>query len=178
MSKLFLVLDFVCNSRATCLLIYSGIGHNTYSRCSEPLSHSASGNERLPIRLKLLIASSYFALDIFVSFNSRVTSATFLDVIDQIVNLVEVRSPRMPTLYSFVSTMEFRKKGRRLHLDDLKQRNEDINVLDRPLREEQARMRRTARFVTKLPPLTPLLNLGTRFLIVEENCDARIIKLQ
>ena len=34
--KLFLTLDFVGNSRATCLLIYPGIGHNTYSRCSEP----------------------------------------------------------------------------------------------------------------------------------------------
>ena len=52
----------------------------------------------------------YFALDIFVSFNSRVTSATFLDIIDQIVDLVEVCSPGMPTLYSFVNTMEFLKK--------------------------------------------------------------------
>ena len=49
------------------------------------------------------------------------------------------------------------KKGRQLHHDDLKQRNEYINVLDRPHREEQARMRRTARFVTKLSPLTPPL---------------------
>ena len=73
LAKLFLVLDFVCNSRATCLLIYSGIGHNTYSRCSEPLSHSASGNERLPIRLKLLITPSYFALDVCHLFNSRAT---------------------------------------------------------------------------------------------------------
>ena len=80
--------------------------------------------------------------------------------------------------YLFVNTMKIRKKGCRLHHDDLKQRNEDINVLDRPLREEQARMRRPARFVTKPSPLTPLLNLGTRFLVVEENCDARIIKLQ
>ena len=84
----------------------------------------------------------------------------------------------MPTPYSFVSTMEFLKKGRRLHHDDLKQGNEDINVLDRPLPEVQARMRRPARFVTKPSPLTPLLNLGTRFLVVEANCDARIIKLQ
>ena len=75
----------------------------------------------------------YFALDIFVSFNSRVTSATFLDVIDQIVDLAEVCSPGMPTLYSFVSTMEFLKKGHRLHHDDLKQINEDINILDWPL---------------------------------------------
>ena len=27
-------------------------------------------------------------------------------------------------------------------------------------------------------PLAPLLILGTRFLVVEENCDARIIKIQ
>ena len=73
LSKLFLVLDFVCNSRATCLLIYSGIGLNTYSRCSEPLSHFVSGIERLPARSKLPMKPLYFALDIFLSFNSRVT---------------------------------------------------------------------------------------------------------
>ena len=34
-------------------------------------------------------------------------------------------------------------------------------------------------FRNQIPsPLLPLLNLGTRFLVVEENCDARIIKLQ
>ena len=43
----------------------------------------------------------YFALDIFLSLNSRVTSAIFLDVIDQIVDLVEVRTPGMPTVYPF-----------------------------------------------------------------------------
>ena len=152
--------------------------HNTYSRCSRPLSHFVSSIERLPARSKLPMIPPYFALDIFISFNSRVTSATFLDIIVQIVNLAEVCSPGMATLYSFVSTMGFLKKGRRLHHDDLKQRNEDINVLDRPLREEQARMRRPARFVTKPSPFHYLLNLGTRFLVVEENCDARIIKLQ
>ena len=65
------MLGFVFNSCATFLVLYSGIGHNTYSWCSEPLSHSASGNERLPIRLKLLIAPSYFALDGYHLFNSR-----------------------------------------------------------------------------------------------------------
>ena len=44
-------------------------------------------------------------------------------------------------------TTEIPKKGRRLHHDDRKQRNEDINVLDRSLREEQATMRRSTRFV-------------------------------
>ena len=42
----------------------------------------------------------YFALDIFLRFNSRVTSATFLGVIDQIVNLVEV-CPFEATPYPF-----------------------------------------------------------------------------
>ena len=69
--RLFLARGLVCNLRATFLVINSGIGHNTYSRCSEPLSHSVSGNERLPIRLKLLIAPSYFALDVFHLFNWR-----------------------------------------------------------------------------------------------------------
>ena len=67
---------------------------------------------------KLPMIPPYFALNIFVSFNSRVTFATFIDVIDQIVDLAEVCSPGMPTLYPFVSTMEFLKKGRRLHHDD------------------------------------------------------------
>ena len=87
----------------------------------------------------------YFALDIFVSFNSRVTSATFLDVIDQIVNLAEVRSFGITTLYSFVSTMKIPKKGCVLHHDDLKQRNEDINIMDQLLREEQPRFRTLVR---------------------------------
>ena len=43
----------------------------------------------------------YFALDIFLRFNSRVTSATFLGVIDQIVNLVEV-CPFEATPYPFL----------------------------------------------------------------------------
>ncbi len=80
MSKLFLVLDFVGNSRATCLLIYSGIGHNTYSRCSKPLSHFVSGIERLPARSKLPMKPLYFALDIFLSFHYQFENShgTFL----------------------------------------------------------------------------------------------------
>ena len=35
--KSILTLGFVCNSRATFLVIYSGIRRNTYSCCSEPL---------------------------------------------------------------------------------------------------------------------------------------------
>ena len=114
----------------------------------------------------------YFALDIFLNFNSRDTFTTFLDVIDQIVDLAEVCSPGMPTLYSFVSTMEFPKKGCRLHHDGWKQSNEDVYVMDRPVREDPLEFRNL------VFPLTPLLNLGTRFLVVKENCNARKIKLQ
>ena len=135
-------------------MIYFGSRRNTQSHCSGPLSHVVSDIEQWPIRLKLLMVPSYFTLDIFLSSIRELLSATFPDVIDQMVNLVDVRFPGITTLSSFVSTMEFRKKGCRLHHDDLKQRNEDINVLDRPLREEQARMRRPARFVTKPPPFT------------------------
>jgi hypothetical protein len=72
--RLFLARGLVCNSRATFREITnSGIKNNTYSRCSEPLSHSVSGNERLSIRLKLHMVPSYLALDVFHLFNSRDT---------------------------------------------------------------------------------------------------------
>ena len=79
-SKLSLALRFVCNLRATFLVITSGIAHNTYSRCSKPLLHSVSGNARLPIHSKLLIALSYFALDVFHLFNSRDTHMFILGI--------------------------------------------------------------------------------------------------
>ena len=98
----------------------------------------------------------YIALDIFLSFNSRVTSATFPDVIDQIVDLAEVRSPGIP-LYSFVSTIEFPKKGRRLHHDDLKQRNEDNNVLIDLFEKSNQRREDPLEFRNQnFPPYTPL----------------------
>ena len=136
LSKLFLALDFVGNSRATCLLIYSGIRCNAYLHCSKPLQHFVSGIERLHARSKLPRIPPYSALDIFLSFNSRVTSATLPDVIDQIVKPAEVHSLGIPTLYPFVSTMEPRRKDDKLHHDDPKERTEDINVMGRPLREE------------------------------------------
>ena len=71
--RLFLTLGFVCNSRATFLVIYSGIRHNTYSRYSVPLSHLVSVIEQWSTRLKLLIVPYYFALGMFYSFNLRDT---------------------------------------------------------------------------------------------------------
>ena len=48
--NLFIARGLVCNSLNTVLLIYTGIRHNTYSDCFEPLSHFVSGFERLPTR--------------------------------------------------------------------------------------------------------------------------------
>ena len=69
--KLFLARGLVCNSRATVLVIYSGIRRNTYSRYSEPLSHSGSGFEQLSIRLEPIMVPSYLTLEVFHMFNSR-----------------------------------------------------------------------------------------------------------
>ena len=68
-SRLFLAPGLVCNSRAT---FRSDIGHNTYSRCFD-LSRPITGIQRLPARSKLPRLPPYFALDIFLSFDSRVT---------------------------------------------------------------------------------------------------------
>ena len=98
--KLFLARGLVCNSRTT---VPSDLfWYHTQYLFSLPWTPFTFwlGIERLPIRLKLLMVPPYFALDIFLRFNSRVTSATFLDVIDQIVNLVEV-CPFEATHYPF-----------------------------------------------------------------------------
>ena len=119
--KLFLTLGFICNSRATFrVIINSGIKHNTYSHGFEPLSHSVSGNERLPASSKLPIIPLYFAPNIFRGFNSRVTFRLLPRCC--LPDSQPCRGPfsrNIPTLYSFVTTMEFPKKGCRLHHDAL-----------------------------------------------------------
>ena len=132
--KLFLALDILCNSRATCQVIYSGIKRNTYSRCSEPLPHFVLGNERLPARLKLLMVPPYFALDIFLSFNSRGTYASSPELTFRCPILLESVLIEFFPSYPFISTEKILKEGRQLHCDALMHRNEDINAMDRPLR--------------------------------------------
>ena len=62
-------------------MIYSAIRPNTYSHCSKPLSPSVLGNERLPTRLKLLIAPSYLALDDYLEFQlERCLYAMFSEI--------------------------------------------------------------------------------------------------
>ena len=76
-------------------------------------------------------------------------------------------------------TMEILEKGWGLDHGDLKHRNEEINERDQPLRKGSQDREDTLGFSLPAPsPLLHRLNLGTRFLVVEENCDARIIKLQ
>ena len=138
-----------CSSRVASYVIHEppSIWYqtNTYSRGFEPLSRHISDIERLPARSKLPRIPPYSALDIFLSFNSRVTSATLPDIIDQTVKPAEVHSLGIPTLYPFVSTMEPRRKDDKLHHDDPKERTEDINVMGRPLREELLWSRRIVR---------------------------------
>jgi hypothetical protein len=82
--------------------------------------------------------------------------------------------------YRVRGTMKIPKKRWWLDHDDLKHSNEDINERNQPLQWGQPRPRRPVRISQPElpPPLLHLLNLGTRFLVVEENCDDRVIKLQ
>ena len=70
--ELCLTRGLIYNSRATSReIINSGIRHNTFSHCSETLSHSGSDFEQLSIHLEPLIVPSYLTLDVFDMFNSR-----------------------------------------------------------------------------------------------------------
>ena len=86
-------------SRPTFLVIYYGIRRNTYSHCSEPLSPSVSGNERLPNRLELLVAPPYLALDNFLEFQlERCLYATFTEIAPRYLTYVELRPSRVSPL--------------------------------------------------------------------------------
>ena len=99
--RLFLTLGFVCNARATFLVIYSGIRCNTYSHCYKPISPFISGNERLPTRLKLLIAPPYLALDDLLEFQlERCLYATFTEIAPRYLSCVELRPSQVFPPYS------------------------------------------------------------------------------
>ena len=100
-SRLFLARGLVYNSRATFReAIYSSIRRNTYSHCSKPLSPSVSGNERLPIHLKILVAPSYLALDLFYLFNSRDTHVFIPRIIPDDFRLYHSIVVEQPLTYS------------------------------------------------------------------------------
>src|SRR3954471_23269245 len=71
--KLFLALDFLCNSRATCLMIYSGIRYNTYSHCFEPHFTPCFRHQAIACPLETSHVTSLPCSRYFVNFNSRVT---------------------------------------------------------------------------------------------------------
>ena len=73
-------------------------------------------------------------------------------------NFVDMRSFGVFPLGRVRRMMEFPKKGRRLHHDDLQQRNEDINERDQPLRKGSQDREDSLGFSLRAPsPLTPPL---------------------
>ena len=73
------------------------------------------------------------------------------------LNFVRICPYRVFPSYPIISTVKIPKEERQLHHDALMHRYEEINAMDRPLREEQPRPRRSVRFfVTQsLPPYSP-----------------------
>ena len=154
-------------------MINFGIRYHTYSRCSEPLSCLDQDIKRLTNRLKLLTVPFRSALDVFHFTNLRDTHVIIHGITSDDYPLAFYRCRAAP--FMFVSTMEILKKWWWLHHDDLKQRNEDNIESYRPLWEERPRMKRSVRITCpQLSPLLPLLNLGKRFLIVEEICNTPV----
>ena len=104
--NLFIARGLVCNSRAT--VPSDQFWYRTqylFPLLWTPF-HSVSGNERLPIRSKLLIALSYSALDVFHLFNSRDTHMFILGIPPRWFSLITSYRWRAAP-YLFVSTMEF-----------------------------------------------------------------------
>ena len=131
--KLFLAHGFVCNSRATFLVIYSGIRHNTYSRCLNPF-HTLfkASNDCLPV----------WNFGSIVYCTERIHGNTTRGVPCVLPIEFTVRWPALwicvlleffPS-YPFISTEKILKEGRQLRCDVLMHRNEDINAMNRPLR--------------------------------------------
>ena len=107
--KLFLARGLVWNSWATFLMLYSGITRHTYSRYSEPLSHSGSDFEQLFIRLESLIVPSYLTLEVFYMFNSRDNLMLIHGLTPRLYpSQAFCRSQAAP--YLFVSTLEILKQ--------------------------------------------------------------------
>ena len=154
LKKLFLAFDFIWNSRATCPVTYFWyqtqylfplprilfalcFRHRTIA-CPLETSHNTS-----------LLCSRYFRKSQFESYFRHLPRCYRPD--SRPCRGLFSRSAHPLFFRKYDGVFEERMP---LHHDDLKQRNEDINVLDRPLQEEQAKMRRPARFVTKPSPLS------------------------
>ena len=133
--KLFVTLGFVCNSRATFRVIINyAIKHITYTR------RLVSGNDdclSASIFLRYLLTLLSVC---FICSTREILLWSFLGYPPRWFSLIRFNCCKAaPCL--FVSTMEFLKKGGQLHHDDLKQKNEDVNVMEQPLQEEQPRPR-------------------------------------
>ena len=144
-----------------------------YSRCSNPHSSFCLVIEWLPTHLK----AWYVALNEFTE--SQLMGYLVYFPLSSPSDAQPYGDAFFRSFSPWRRTMEIPKKGWRLDHGDLKQRNEDINERDQPHRKDSQDREDSLEFRNQnLPSLLRLLNLGTRFLVVEENCDTRIIKLQ
>ena len=109
--KLFLALDFLCNSRATCQVIYSGIRRNTYSRCSEPLSPS-DRHRTLAYRFETSHGTFLLCSRHLLRFQFERYLCFFPWVNRLMLDLVRIRPYRVFPSHPFVSTVKILKEGR------------------------------------------------------------------
>ena len=128
-----------------------------YSRCSSPHSSFCLVIEWLPNRLKLWYHRILHSTN-SLKYNSWGTLCISHWVHRQMPSFVEMRSSGVFPLGHVHRTIEIPKKGWQIDHGGLKERNEDINKRDQPLRKGQPRPRRLVRFLLPAPPpLTPPL---------------------
>jgi hypothetical protein len=149
-----------------------------YSRCSSSHFSFCLGIEWLPTRLNFWYRR-ILRSTISLKYNLWGTSCIPIEFTVGCTDFVEIRSSRVFPLIAFVGRWRSRRKD-----DDLitmnwswemKTSTGGINLFD----EGQSRPSKPDRISQpELFPLRHRLNLGTRFLVVEENCDTRVITLQ
>jgi hypothetical protein len=93
-------------------------------------------------------------------------------------NFVERRSSKVSPLVAFVGRWRSRRKDDDFIMmprcNEMKTSTGGINLFDEGTQDREDPLE----FRNQNSPLLHRLNLGTRFLVVEENCDTRVITLQ
>ena len=128
-------LGFVCDSQAKIYtIIHPGIKQHVILVVQTPHSSFCLVIEWLPTRLKLQYHRILHSTN-SLKYNSWGTLCISHWVHHQMPSFVEMRSSGVFPLGRVHRTMNIPKKGWRLDHGDLKQRNEDINERDQPLRK-------------------------------------------
>ena len=104
-------------------------------------------------------------------------SATFLVVVYQIIYPAEIHSSVYPLNLSLVRWNFRRKDDDFIMMTWSRERKTSIYWVDLFEKSNQDQ-EGSLEFRNLVFPLTPLLNFGTSYLVVEEICDARIVTLQ